>query len=82
MNISDIHILHANLDRCQWFQKVLANFAQSDSMVMAVTGKEGSGKTVLAASTVERLQRSLGRTSFATLFYSISKQDTLLPPTW
>lgn len=63
---------------CQWFQKPLSNFAQSESMVMAVTGREGSGKTVLSASIIERLQRSLGRTSFSTLFYSISKCYTPL----
>lgn len=47
-------------------------------MVMAVTGQPGTGKSVLAASTIERLQRSLGRTSYSTLFYSISKPNAFV----
>lgn len=55
-----------------WFQKPLSTFIQGDKQVMAVTGPAGSGKSVLAASAVERLQRSLGRQHFSTLFHSIS----------
>ena len=64
---------------CLWFQKHLSRFIQSNNSYLAVTGQPGCGKTVLAASIVERLQRPLGRRSFSTLFCSISKSITVLP---
>lgn len=60
---------------CLWFQKNLSSFISSESKVMAVTGAQGSGKSVLAASIVERLQRTLGRKSFSTLYYAISESQ-------
>lgn len=64
---------------CLWFQKPLGAFVQGHSKVMAVTGHSGSGKSVLAASTVERLQRPLGRKTFSTLYYAIRKSSRSLP---
>lgn len=61
-----------------WFQKPLAAFVQGDSKVMAITGHSGSGKTVLSASVAERLQRAMGRKSFSTLYFSISKLERIL----
>ncbi|OCL11089.1 hypothetical protein AOQ84DRAFT_425240 [Glonium stellatum] len=57
---------------CLWFQKHLSRFIQSSNNHLTVTGQPGCGKTVLAASIVERLQRPLGRKSFSTLFCSIN----------
>ncbi|KAF2261879.1 hypothetical protein CC78DRAFT_469263 [Lojkania enalia] len=57
---------------CIWFQKPLAKFVQSDKKIFLITGQPGSGKTVLAGSIVERLQRPIGRLSFDSLFVSIS----------
>jgi DNA replication protein DnaC len=56
-----------------WFQKHLSKFVQSDRSYLLLTGQAGAGKTVLAASTVERLQRPIGKKSFSSLFCSISK---------
>lgn len=58
---------------CLWFSKQLSSFVQGESKVMAVTGHSGCGKSVLAASVVERLQRALGRKTWSTLYYSIRK---------
>ena len=60
---------------CEWFQKPLVSFIKEESKVMALTGQAGCGKTVIAASIVERLQRALGRKNFSTLYYRISKFD-------
>ncbi|KAF2454326.1 hypothetical protein BDY21DRAFT_353647 [Lineolata rhizophorae] len=57
---------------CLWFQKPLSKFVQSNDAFMLLNGPMGSGKTVLASSIVERLQRPLGRKTFSTLFCSIS----------
>lgn len=67
---------------CLWFQKPLSTFAQSEGRVMAVTGQAGSGKSVLAASIAERLQRALGRKNFSTLFYAISKSESKQRAFW
>ncbi|KAK3080786.1 hypothetical protein LTS18_013143, partial [Coniosporium uncinatum] len=56
---------------CLWFQDDLTSFVKSDDQLLLVNGRPGSGKTTLAASIVERLQRPLGRRSFQTLFCSI-----------
>ncbi|KAF2722764.1 hypothetical protein K431DRAFT_221415 [Polychaeton citri CBS 116435] len=59
---------------CLWFQKQLISFIQNSGKVMAITGPEGSGKTVLSASIAERLQRAIGRQQCATLYYSINSE--------
>jgi DNA replication protein DnaC len=58
---------------CLWFQKPLTRFIQSNNTVFLITGQPGSGKTVLAGSIVERLQRPVGRKSFDTISCFISK---------
>ncbi|KAF2812396.1 NACHT domain-containing protein [Mytilinidion resinicola] len=57
---------------CLWFQKPLSKFLQSNTNYLLLTGQPGSGKTALAASIAERLQRPLGKKSFSSLFVSIS----------
>ncbi|KAF2727980.1 hypothetical protein EJ04DRAFT_450238 [Polyplosphaeria fusca] len=57
---------------CLWFLKPLTKFVQSSDNYLLITGQPGSGKTVLAASIVERLQRPIAKKSFDTLFCSIS----------
>jgi hypothetical protein len=57
---------------CLWFQKHLSRFFQSQSSFFLVTGAPGSGKTTIAGSIVERLQRPLNRKQYDTLFCSLS----------
>jgi hypothetical protein len=57
---------------CLWFQKHLSRFLQSDKTFFLVTGQPGAGKTTLAGSIVERLQRPVNRKQVDTLFCSLS----------
>ncbi|KAF1911127.1 hypothetical protein BDU57DRAFT_462289 [Ampelomyces quisqualis] len=57
---------------CLWFQKHLSKFFQSESNFLLVTGEPGAGKTTLAGSIVERLQRPMNRKQYDTLFCSLS----------
>lgn len=57
---------------CVWFQKHLTRFLQSDKSFLLVTGQPGAGKTTLAGSIVERLQRPVNRKQVDTLFCSLS----------
>jgi hypothetical protein len=57
---------------CLWFQKHLSKFLQSDKTFFLVTGQPGAGKTTLAGSIVERLQRPVNRKQVDTLFCSLS----------
>jgi hypothetical protein len=56
-----------------WFQKHLSKFFQQpDKKLLLVTGEPGVGKTTLAGSIVERLQRPMNRIPYDTLFCSLS----------
>ncbi|UPX15179.1 uncharacterized protein EKO05_0005636 [Ascochyta rabiei] len=57
---------------CIWFQKYLTRFLQSEKSFLLVTGQPGAGKTTLAGSIVERLQRPVNRKQVDTLFCSLS----------
>jgi hypothetical protein len=57
---------------CIWFQKHLSKFFKSDNTFMLVTGQPGAGKTTLAGSIVERLQRPINRKQYDTIFCSLT----------
>lgn len=58
---------------CLWFQKHLSRFIQqTDKNFFLVTGEPGAGKTTLAGSIVERLQRPVNRKQYDTLFCTLS----------
>lgn len=57
---------------CLWFQKKLSRFIQSNETFLLITGQPGAGKTTLAGSIVERLQRPVNRKQYDTLFCSLS----------
>ncbi|EFQ95319.1 hypothetical protein PTT_06770 [Pyrenophora teres f. teres 0-1] len=57
---------------CLWFNKHMTKFFQSENRVFLVTGQSGAGKTTLAGSIVERLQRPMNRKQYDTLFCSLS----------
>lgn len=79
-DVSSDHMTLANSREemtCLWIEPHLANFVNSKDKVLAVTGRPGSGKTVLAGSIFERLQRPVARKSYSTLFASISESHHL-----
>ncbi|EUC45871.1 hypothetical protein COCMIDRAFT_5004 [Bipolaris oryzae ATCC 44560] len=57
---------------CLWFNKHLTRFFHSQNRIFLVTGQSGAGKTTLAGSIVERLQRPMNRQQYDTLFCSLS----------
>jgi DNA replication protein DnaC len=56
---------------CLWFQDDLSKFIKGEDQFLLINGQPGSGKTTLAASIMDRLQRPFGRRQFSTLFCSI-----------
>ncbi|RYP63730.1 hypothetical protein DL769_006888 [Monosporascus sp. CRB-8-3] len=54
---------------CEWFEEDLIDFVDSDDSLLAVTGSEGCGKSMLAAWVRERLERPIG--------YSQQKHETI-----
>ena len=57
---------------CNWFQPHLNSFIRSNNNILMVEGKAGSGKTVLANWTLDRLQRSICRMQVSTLNFSFN----------
>ncbi|RMY02353.1 hypothetical protein D0868_08011 [Hortaea werneckii] len=56
---------------CIWFQEELVNFVKGSNECLLLNGPAGSGKTTLAGSIIERLQRPVARKNFSTIFCSI-----------
>lgn len=56
---------------CLWFQDELVNFVKSSNECILLNGRAGSGKTTLAASIIERLQRPVARKNYSTIFCSV-----------
>ncbi|KAK2801706.1 hypothetical protein FQN50_007620 [Emmonsiellopsis sp. PD_5] len=57
---------------CLWLGPHLASFLRSSYKSLCVTGKPGSGKTVLASVVVDQLQHPIGGVSYNTLFVPIN----------
>lgn len=55
---------------CVWFHNQLAQFIKSDDRTLLINGGPASGKTTLASSLAERLQRPVARHSYTTVFFS------------
>ena len=64
---------HQDEYTCEWFHRYLANFAGGKDDVLAVTGPDGCGKSVIADWVVGRVQRPLGRKSYQSLSYTLGK---------
>jgi hypothetical protein len=58
---------------CLWFQKPLTRFINGKEHFMHITGQPGSGKSILAGSITDRLQRPINKKSYDTAYVSISK---------
>ncbi|KXS96240.1 hypothetical protein AC579_6698 [Pseudocercospora musae] len=56
---------------CVWFNDELGKFVKSSDSTLLVNGPQGSGKTTLAASLAERLQRPIARKTYSTIFVSV-----------
>lgn len=56
---------------CIWFHDDLVRYMKSENKTLLINGAPGSGKTTLAASLAERLQRPVARKSYATAFCSV-----------
>ncbi|KAK2736384.1 hypothetical protein FQN55_001680 [Onygenales sp. PD_40] len=57
---------------CLWLGPHLASFLKSSYKSLCVTGKPGSGKTVLASVVVDQLQHPIGGVSYNTLFVPLN----------
>ena len=57
---------------CLWVQPYLTRFLNSGRDVLAITGAAGSGKTVLAGTIVDTVQRNTARKSYTVLFVPIN----------
>jgi hypothetical protein len=57
---------------CLWVQPYLTRFLNSGRDALAITGPAGSGKTVLAGTIVDTVQRNTARKSYTVLFVPIN----------
>ncbi|KAF1964590.1 hypothetical protein BU23DRAFT_492067 [Bimuria novae-zelandiae CBS 107.79] len=57
---------------CLWFQKPLTRFINGKEQLLHITGQPGSGKTTLAGSITDRLQRPVNKKSYDTAYVSIN----------
>jgi hypothetical protein len=68
------HLAHDREEMtCLWMAPYLARFLKSPLKSLAIAGKPGSGRTVLASVIVDQLQHTIGGISYATLFVPISE---------
>ncbi|PYH42905.1 NACHT domain protein [Aspergillus saccharolyticus JOP 1030-1] len=59
---------------CLWMSPYLTRFLKSDQKVLAVHGKPGSGKTILATVIHDHLQHSVGGTVYKSIFVPINSR--------
>jgi DNA replication protein DnaC len=58
---------------CLWMAPYLARFLKSEQKTLSVSGKLGSGKTILATVINDYLQHPIGGVMYKSIFVSISK---------
>ncbi|KAH1299726.1 hypothetical protein KXX11_006190 [Aspergillus fumigatus] len=67
------HLAHDREEMtCLWMAPYLARFLKSPLKTLAIAGKPGAGRTVLASVIVDQLQHTIGGVSYATLFVPIN----------
>ncbi|RHZ60786.1 NACHT domain protein [Aspergillus thermomutatus] len=67
------HLAHDREEMtCLWMAPYLARFLKSPLKALAIAGKPGSGRTVLASVIVDQLQHAIGGVSYSTLFVPIN----------
>ncbi|SMQ47748.1 unnamed protein product [Zymoseptoria tritici ST99CH_3D7] len=67
----DYSLLAEDLVGCVWFHDDLAKFIKGSEKILLINGNAGSGRTTLAASLTERLQRPIAKKQYATAFCSV-----------
>jgi hypothetical protein len=69
---------HLSHDReeltCLWVGPNLIRFLKGNHQTLSITGKPGSGKTVLASVITDYLQHSIGGTTYSTLYIPINSR--------
>jgi Tfp pilus assembly pilus retraction ATPase PilT len=58
---------------CLWVGPYLTRFLKSQDTVFSVSGKDGSGKSIVASVIVDCLQRPISEAYYNALFVPISK---------
>lgn len=69
----DYSLLAEDLVGCVWFHDDLAKFIKGSEKILLINGNAGSGRTTLAASLTERLQRPIAKKQYATAFCSVGE---------
>ncbi|KAL4996903.1 hypothetical protein BDV10DRAFT_186709 [Aspergillus recurvatus] len=59
---------------CLWLNPYISRFLRSDQKTMAITGKPGSGKSILATVINDKLQHPIGGVSYLPLFVTINSR--------
>lgn len=72
---------------CDWIERDLIDFLESDKSVLSITADAAYGKSMLAAWVRERLERPIGhirqeRLNFETLWFTFGKPLPLFPITY
>lgn len=58
---------------CLWVAPHLTRFMKGDQKTLAITGRPGSGKSILATVINDHLQSPIGGVSYQSIFVPISK---------
>ena len=58
---------------CLWVGPRLGRFLKSEQKSLSISGKPGSGKTVLSSVIVDCLQHPIGGVTYSTIFVPISE---------
>jgi DNA replication protein DnaC len=61
---------------CLWLNPYITRFLKSDRKTLAITGKPGSGKSILATVINDQLQHPIGGVSYMPLFVPISESSS------
>lgn len=68
---------------CMWIKPYLTRFLKGEKQVLSITGKSGSGKTVLSTVINDYLQHPAGGTKYTSIFAPISQYFCPHPfPLW
>lgn len=73
------HLAHDREElTCLWVGPYLTRFLKGENNTLSISGKPGSGKTVLSSVIVDYLQHPIGGVSYNTLFIPISEFPRIL----
>ena len=58
---------------CLWMAPYLTRFLRGDQKTLAISGKPGSGKTVLSSVIIGNLEQTIRGVHYSAIYVSISK---------